>query len=83
MRPLLWFIALSIAIVTAVSALGAWLLLAPVQAGRALNEWYAIVPLADTATKRALFRVVGVALLVVGTCYGMTGVWHAIRAIFN
>jgi hypothetical protein len=83
MRPLLWFIALSIAIVTAVSALGVWLLIAPTQAGRALNEWYAIVPLADTATKRAVFRGVGVALLVVGTCYGMTGVWGAIRAIFN
>jgi hypothetical protein len=83
MRPLLWFIALSIAIVTAVSALGVWLLIAPAQAGRALNEWYAIIPLADTATKRTVFRIFGLALLVVGTCYGMTGVWSAIRAIFS
>jgi hypothetical protein len=82
MRPLLWFVALSIAIVTAVTAFGVWLLIAPAQAGRALNEWYA-TPLADTATKRAVFRVVGAALLVVGTCYGMTGVWSAIRALFN
>jgi hypothetical protein len=83
MRPLLWFIALSIAIVTAVSALGVWLLIAPAQAGRALNEWYAIVPLADTATKRTVFRIFGLALLVVGTRYGMTGVWSAIHAIFS
>ena len=83
MRPLLWFFALSIAIVTAVTAIGVWLLAAPVQAGRALNEWFAVVPLADTTTKRTVFRVVGVALLVGAVRYGMTGVWSAIGAVFN
>jgi hypothetical protein len=83
MRPLLWFFALSIAIVAAVTALGVWLIALPAQAGTALNEWFAIVPLADTRTKRAVFRVVGVALLVGATRYGLTGVWSAIRAVFN
>jgi hypothetical protein len=83
MRPLLWFFALSIAIVTAVTAIGVWLIATPARAATALNEWFAVVPLADTRTKRAVFRVVGVALMVGGARYGMTGVWGAIRAVFN
>ena len=83
MRQLLWFIALSGAIVTAVTALGAWLLLLPVPAGKALNEWYVIVPLADTPIKRLVFRVAGAVLMVVGAGYGMTSVWGAIRALFG
>jgi hypothetical protein len=83
MRPLLWFFALSIAIVTAVTALGVWLIATPARAATALNEWFAVVPLADTRTKRSVFRVVGVALVVGSTRYGMTGVWSAICAVFN
>ncbi|HWZ88207.1 MAG TPA: hypothetical protein VNW92_05135 [Polyangiaceae bacterium] len=83
MRPLLWFFALSIAIVIAVSALGVWLIALPTRAAAALNDWFAVVPLADTGIRRAAFRVVGVALLVGGVRYGMTGVWSAIRAVFN
>ena len=83
MRPLLWFLALSVAVATSITALGVWLLLVPTQAGRALNEWYAVIPLADTATKRAVFRAVGVVLLIVGARYGMTGAWSAIHAFFD
>ena len=83
MRPLLWFFALSAAIVTAVSAIGVWLIATPARAATALNEWFAVVPLADTATKRVVFRVVGAALLVGGVRYGLTGVWGAIRAVFD
>jgi hypothetical protein len=83
MRPLLWFFALSIAIVTAVAALGVWLVAMPARAATALNEWFAVVPLADTAIKRVVFRIVGVGLLVGSVRYGMTGVWSAIRAVFN
>jgi len=72
MRPLLWFFALSIAIVIAVSALGVWLIALPTRAAAALNDWFAVVPLADTGIRRAAFRVDGV-----------TGVWSAIRAVFN
>ena len=83
MRPLLWFFALSVAIVTAVTALGVWLIATPARAATALNEWFAVVPLADTAIKRVVFRIVGVGLLVGSVRYGMTGVWSAIRAVFN
>jgi len=83
MRPLLWFLALSVAVATTITALGVWLLVAPAQAGRALNEWYAVIPLADTVTKRAVFRAAGVVLLIVGARYGMTGAWSAIHAFFN
>ena len=83
MRPLLWFLGLSVAVATTITALGVWLLVAPVQAGSALNEWYAVIPLADTVTKRATFRAVGVVLLVVGTRFAMTGAWGAIQAFFN
>jgi hypothetical protein len=83
MRPLLWFLALSVAVATTITGLGLWLLVAPVRAGRALNEWYAVIPLADTVPKRATFRAVGVVLLVVGARYGMTGAWGAVRAFFN
>jgi hypothetical protein len=82
-RPLLWFFALSVAIVTAVCALGVWLIAVPTRAATALNEWFAVVPLADTGTRRAVFRVVGVALVVGAVRYGMTGVWSAIRAVFG
>jgi hypothetical protein len=83
MRPVLWFLALSVAVATTITALGVWLLVAPVRAGRALNEWYAVVPLADTITKRAMFRAVGVVLLIVGARFAMTGAWSAIHAFFN
>jgi hypothetical protein len=43
MRPLLWFFALSIAIVTAVTALGVWLIATPARAATALNEWFAVI----------------------------------------
>jgi hypothetical protein len=83
MRPLLWFLALSVAVAMAIAALGVWLLVAPGQAGRALNEWYAVIPLADTATKRAVFRAFGVVLLILGARSGIPGAWSAIHAFFN
>jgi hypothetical protein len=83
MRPLLWFLALSVAVAATITALGVWLLVAPVRAGRALNEWYVVIPLADTVIKRAVFRAVGVVLLIVGARYAMTGAWSAIHAFFN